>query len=369
MTGRLCLSLLQVVNGAKGPRMAFTLLSVTVGALVLTQCFYNGINLPSVKLKSALRQRISNIGRMLILEENENTNITAQTKTNIKSKLTAFEEIAKFYADRPQKRKPRCIIIGAMKTGTYALRTFLTINPYIVAAHGEINYFNLNYNKGVIWYKNKMPMSTLNQITVEKSIYFLYKSVPERIYRFNKDMKLILVVRDPVIRAISHYVHMQSLGLVPEGITFEEMVQNTKTGMLKIESRLIQTSLYQPYLLHWLKYFPMNQIHIVDGDKFAEDPLSEIVKVERFLGVPPKITEKHLYFDEKKEFYCYIKNKKRRCLPEGKGREHPRISEEVLNMLMEFFASWNERFFKTIGRRFDWSDTTVFNRTSKHTSK
>lgn len=49
-----------------------------------------------------------------------------------------------------------------------------------------------------------MPETNEDEITIEKSpAYYINKSVPERVYRMNPKMKLIVVVRNPLTRAIS----------------------------------------------------------------------------------------------------------------------------------------------------------------------
>lgn len=55
-----------------------------------------------------------------------------------------------------------------------------------------------------------MPLSFPNQITMEKSPkYFVSKAAPVRIREMNPLTKLVLILRDPVVRAISDYVHIQ----------------------------------------------------------------------------------------------------------------------------------------------------------------
>lgn len=52
-----------------------------------------------------------------------------------------------------------------------------------------------------------MPLVSKGQLTIEKSPnYFISRATPQRIYKMNKDIKLILAVREPVERSISDYV-------------------------------------------------------------------------------------------------------------------------------------------------------------------
>lgn len=66
------------------------------------------------------------------------------------------------------------------------------------------------YDQGLDWYRHQMPYSLENQITVEKTPnYFVDWEVPERIYNFNSSIKLILIVRNPIDRAVSDYVQLK----------------------------------------------------------------------------------------------------------------------------------------------------------------
>ncbi len=62
-----------------------------------------------------------------------------------------------------------------------------------------MNFFHAHYDKGLGWYRDQMPRSYPGQITIEKSPWsFMDSRTPARIHQFNKTVKLILVVRDPV---------------------------------------------------------------------------------------------------------------------------------------------------------------------------
>ena len=110
-----------------------------------------------------------------------------------------------------QRRLPQCIIIGQRKAGTKALITFLKgTHPDIVTPRKETHFFDKvkNYRRGLEYYRNQMPTSEAHQITMEKTpAYFFTPGVPERIKQMNESIKLILIVRDPVRRMISDYLH------------------------------------------------------------------------------------------------------------------------------------------------------------------
>ena len=107
-----------------------------------------------------------------------------------------------------QKQLPDVILIGVYKGGTRAVLRYLSMHPQVAACEHEVKFFARKYDKGLQWYKEQMPWSSPNQLTMEKSpAYFVTPKVPERIYRMNSKIKLLLTVRDPVVRLISHYVN------------------------------------------------------------------------------------------------------------------------------------------------------------------
>ncbi|KAI1732318.1 sulfotransferase domain-containing protein [Ditylenchus destructor] len=68
----------------------------------------------------------------------------------------------------PQKRLPDAIIIGAKKCGTRAVLEFLRLNPFVKAPFPEIHFFDKRYDKGLDWYREQMPETTMDQVTLEK---------------------------------------------------------------------------------------------------------------------------------------------------------------------------------------------------------
>ena len=114
------------------------------------------------------------------------------------------------------------------------------------------------------------------------------------------------------------------------------------------------SSLYAVHIKRWLEEFTLKQIHIVDGDKFREDPSGELNKIETFLGLPHFITKENFQFDEEKGFYCLKTTQGVNCMPKGKGRKHKELHPDLIDKLKKFFKPYNEEFFKIIQKRFNW---------------
>ena len=70
--------------------------------------------------------------------------------------------------------------------------------------------YSREYHQGLEWYRQQMPLSLPSQITLEKTPNYLVDwDVPERVFKFNESIKLILIVREPISRAVSDYVQLR----------------------------------------------------------------------------------------------------------------------------------------------------------------
>lgn len=202
-----------------------------------------------------------------------------------------------------------------------------------------------------------MPPTISGQMTIEKTpSYFVTKEVPRRVYDMSKSVKLIVVVRDPVTRAISDYTQAHTKR--PETKAFEEMAfLNNSGGVVDTSWGAIRIGVYAKHLERWLKYFPLEQIHFVNGEKLISDPAREIAKVQEFLGLKCIVTEKHFYFNESKGFPCLKKHEgsgKPHCLGKTKGRTHPHIDPKAIQRLRGFYHPFNMRFYRMVGQDFGW---------------
>ena len=189
--------------------------------------------------------------------------------------------------------------------------------------------------------------------------YFTSPEVPERVYNMNQSMRLLLILRDPSERVLSDYTqvfynHMQKHKPYP---SIEQFL--IKDGELNVDYKAINRSLYYIHMQNWLKYFPLDHIHIVDGDKLIKDPFPEIEKVERFLKLSPQINASNFYFNKTKGFYCLRDSGRERCLHESKGRAHPQVDTRLLEKLHEYFYEPNKKFFELVGRTFDWHSSVA----------
>ncbi|XP_015211384.2 heparan sulfate glucosamine 3-O-sulfotransferase 3A1 [Lepisosteus oculatus] len=259
------------------------------------------------------------------------------------------------------KKLPQAIIIGVKKGGTRALLEFLRVHPDIRAVGAEPHFFDRNFDNGLGWYRDLMPKTLEGQITMEKTpSYFVTREAPARICAMSRDTKLIVVVRDPVTRAISDYT--QTLSKKPDIPTFESLTfKNRTTGLIDTSWSAIQIGIYAKHLENWLQYFPMGQILFVSGERLISDPAGELGRVQDFLGLKRIITDKHFYFNQTKGFPCLKKaegSSKPHCLGKTKGRTHPNIDPEVVQRLRDFYRPFNMKFYQMTGHIFGWEEET-----------
>ncbi|KAL1779273.1 heparan sulfate glucosamine 3-O-sulfotransferase 3B1 [Sigmodon hispidus] len=265
--------------------------------------------------------------------------------------------ISSFFSGSGSKQLPQAIIIGVKKGGTRALLEFLRVHPDVRAVGAEPHFFDRSYHKGLAWYRDLMPRTLEGQITMEKTpSYFVTREAPARISAMSKDTKLIVVVRDPVTRAISDYT--QTLSKRPDIPSFESLTfRNRSAGLIDTSWSAIQIGLYAKHLEPWLRHFPLGQMLFVSGERLVSDPAGELRRVQDFLGLKRIITDKHFYFNQTKGFPCLKKAEgsgKPHCLGKTKGRAHPAIAREVLRQLRDFYRPFNRKFYQMTGRDFGW---------------
>ncbi|GAB6028751.1 Heparan sulfate glucosamine 3-O-sulfotransferase [Chamberlinius hualienensis] len=265
---------------------------------------------------------------------------------------------------KTKRRLPRCIVIGVRKCGTRALLEFLNLHPHVVKATQEVHFFDddTKYSLGLEWYRRKMPYSFPDQLTVEKSpSYFVTRHAPRRIHAMNPHIKLLIIVRDPVIRTISDYTQIQA-NKAAKGKPyepFETLAIRPETGEVNEEYKAVQISLYEHYISQWLEVFPRSQVHVVDGERLVVEPLAEVRLIEQFLGLQHLVHPENFYFNKTKGFFCLRNETTEKCLSETKGRKHPQVSQQVIEKLRQYFEPHNDQFFQLIGQRFNWSLNVV----------
>ncbi|XP_060064135.1 heparan sulfate glucosamine 3-O-sulfotransferase 6-like [Ylistrum balloti] len=256
----------------------------------------------------------------------------------------------------PSKKLPKAIIIGVKKCGTRALLEFLRIHPEVKGTGPEPHFFDRYYDYGLDWYRDLMPKTNDKQMTIEKTPrYFVTKEVPKRVFNMSRDVKLVLIVRDPVTRAISDYTQVASkrASMKP----FEQMaLSDNNTGLVDTSWSIIKTGIYAKHLEEWLRYFPLEQFHFVNGENMVKRPSEEMLKLQDFLGLRRYINDSHFYMNDTRGFPCIHKigSKYPHCLVGTKGRKHPHVNSNVIKRLQDFYRPFNKKFYQMTNIDFGW---------------
>lgn len=295
-----------------------------------------------------------------LLNNNENDlDSRGEEWEEARGEIKALDENAMsgFLNESESKKLPQAIIIGVKKGGTRALLEFLRLHPDVRAVGAEPHFFDRNYDKGFEWYRELMPKSLDGQLTMEKTpSYYVTKDVPARIFNMSQDTKLIIVVRDPVTRAISDYTQTRSKK--PDIPSFESLTfKNVSSGQIDASWSAVQIGMYAKHLQRWLQYFPMEQLLFVSGERLITDPAGEMARVQDFLRLKRVVDEKYFHFNPAKGFPCLKRpesNSKPHCLGKTKGRTHPNIDPNVVQKLRDFYKPYNMKFYEMTGHHFGW---------------
>ena len=258
-----------------------------------------------------------------------------------------------------ERRVPSVFLIGAGKCGTGALMAFMNMHPSIVTKGGEMLYFGVDHDKGYEWFRSQMPLSSSNQITIAKCSAYLFRPFSmEQMYSFNSSMKLLLIIRDPVVRTLSWYAHKAAKAQVNnESIgTFYDMLLLNGTNELNPKNPALVTGKYTNFITLWLNKFSRDQLLVLDGDMLIEDPYIELKKIEHYLGITSYFTREMFQYDQDKGFFCPVREDGNiKCLGAKKGRKHVEISEDMKSKLFNWFRPYNIRLKAVTGRTFAWT--------------
>lgn len=179
---------------------------------------------------------------------------------------------------------PNLIIIGAQKCGTTALHSYLARHPNVFMSRPkELNFFvdnshEGNWYRGIDWYRNQFDPDY--QVRGESSPNYtmdpILPGVAARAAGVVPDAKLIFMVRDPVERVRSGYIHHYANWR--ESRPLEEAV-------LDANSSYVMRSRYHHQLSSWLEHFPLERVLVVSQDEMRQARRPSLKRVWRFLGI------------------------------------------------------------------------------------
>ncbi len=260
---------------------------------------------------------------------------------------------------------PDFLVIGTKRGGTTSLWRYLLSHPGVLpmmprAQHIKSpHYFYWHYSRGEGWYRSHFPtapyrsLMTLRHgartVTGEASPYYLYDPrVPARVARLLPSVKIVVLLRDPVDRAYSHYTER-----VHEGVEPLEFAQALAAEPGRVAGELDamrddpayysrahdwysyrDRGVYLPQLERWFAVLPRERFLILESESFYADPAAALDATLEFLGLP------------------------RVALQTGKRHNHrpaPPMDPAIRSELESYYREPNERLAALLGRELTWS--------------
>jgi hypothetical protein len=204
------------------------------------------------------------------------------------------------------------MIVGVQKSGTTALSHFLDQHPQIKMAKGkEVHLFDSpsfhsSWTREQIddFYCDYFPANSKEYCCGEATpIYIYWPEIAPQLKNYNSKLKLILVLRDPVARALSQYFMTKARGLdhLPFGWALLAEIWRLFSDKWKKGGKHASNSssrnhsymdrgLYDRQLRNLRSCFSDDQILIIDNGELANDHQQTLSKIFKFLGIEENVT-------------------------------------------------------------------------------
>jgi len=254
--------------------------------------------------------------------------------------------------DAAARALPGALVIGAQKAATSALYHYLCQHPQVVPALcKEVHYFDRHWARGGRWYRSHFPhqraLESNRALALEATPYYLFHPLcAARIAETLPAARLLVVLRDPVDRAWSHYRMEVRLGREDRAflaaIGDDERVREEESRLasgavdasaLHRNRSYLHRGRYALQLERYLSRFPRHQLLIVDYRRLVGDTATVLDEVFAFLGLA-RVRVAHGARHNASD-----------------GRPLPPALRAALD---EVFAPWNRRLERLLDTTFGW---------------
>jgi hypothetical protein len=251
----------------------------------------------------------------------------------------------------PFRPLPDFLVLGAQKAGTTALYEYLRRHPQIAGpSWKEVSFFDRHWARGESWYRGNFPnvARTRGKHVGEASpSYVFHPLAPQRVLEVVPEARLIVLVRNPIDRALSQFNHEVALGREP--LPFEEALDAEEERLRGEQERMAADpryfsrewwshtyqarGRYAEQLERWLAAFPRGQLLVLPSDDLGSDPARAHAQVLEFLGVSPQRLDSY---------------------PRVYEREYEPMKPETRERLAAEFEEPNRRLYELLGRDLGW---------------
>lgn len=254
---------------------------------------------------------------------------------------------------------PNFLIIGVPRAGTTSLYNYLIEHPSIYPAlWKEISFFSEFFEKGITWYKSHFASEQFKTyitkfkkkkfLTGEATPNYLFHPLAsKRIHEIIPNVKLIVLLRNPVDRANSHY--WQSIRKHRESLSFQEAInkqldqtqvykESIDTNNMKTyfdtENSYIAGGLYLEGIKNYLKIFPKNQFLILRSEDLYDNAQTVLNTITDFLEIERWSLKKAIKYNY--------------------HEDQTKMDESIRKKLLEYYKPHNERLYKYLNVNFGW---------------
>ena len=179
--------------------------------------------------------------------------------------------------------KPSFVIIGAMKCATSTIHDQLAKQDGIsMSEPKEPNFFSDDeqWGRGLAWYSSLFELMPKADIKGESSTHYTkfptYPDCIDRLHEHLPNVKLIYVMRDPVDRLVSQFIHEWSVNKISKDCSIDQAVEEF--------SELIDYSRYAMQLEPFIERYGMGAILPVFFERVMDEPQRELARIACFIG-------------------------------------------------------------------------------------
>ncbi len=256
---------------------------------------------------------------------------------------------------------PDFLIAGFPRCGTTSLFNYLIQHKCVLSPLAkEVGFFSSDYANGVEWYKSYFPTTFIKNyndrarncrtITGEATpMYVFHPKAPSRIKKIIPEVKIILLLRNPIDRALSHYNSIKKRG--NETLSFEDAIHKEKQRLTGEYERMLREENYYSEKWHFWGYLSGGHyMELLKGwfDVFDREKIL-IIKSEDMYDKPSNVFKSTCSFLELPEIE--LTSFEQYNISEQFGK----ISEQTRDELREYFRPHNQNLYHFLGIDFNWN--------------
>lgn len=201
---------------------------------------------------------------------------------------------------------PNFIGIGAQKCASTWLYDVLRDHPEVtLSTTKELDFFSCHYDRGLNWYRQRFPVRAGGRVRGEISpSYFHDPQVPARVQAHLPGVRIIVALRDPVERALSHHRHALRLGDLalpppsgsgglrgPGAGPGTGLGAGSAGGLLSFEQALaanpmyLEQGRYATHLRRWQAHHSADHLLVLFTEDIQAAPQAVVRRLYRFLDI------------------------------------------------------------------------------------